>query len=76
MNPLAKQIFAQAAAGLILAAAGGVGFLVYNVPRQLDLVLQNQRTMAERFSTVARRLDRAEQQLDGLNTRVSRMERP
>ena len=76
MTQFWKQVWAQAAAGLILAAAGGIGYLVYSVPRQLDQVVNNQRIMLERFGAVERRLDKAEGAIEGLNTRVSHLERP
>ena len=76
MTPFARQVVAQAAAGLVLAAVSGIGYLVYSVPRQLDQVVTNQRIMLERFGTVERRLDKAEAAVEGLNTRVSHLERP
>ena len=70
------QVWIHAAAGLILAAAGGVGYLSYSVPRQLDQVLENQANMLSRFGNLEHRVDVQDQKLEGLNTRVSHLERP
>jgi hypothetical protein len=64
----------QVAAGLILAAVAGVGFLAWTVPRQLDLILANQKAIFERAAAIEVRLDRAEGNIQGLDHRITRME--
>ncbi|MEI6032430.1 MAG: hypothetical protein WCQ20_14900 [Synechococcaceae cyanobacterium ELA739] len=74
MKTFWQQALAQAAAGLIIAAAAGVGYLCWSIPRQLDLVLQNQKTFGDRFDQLGARVSRAEDQIQGLDTRVTKIE--
>ena len=62
------------AAGLILAAVAGVGFLAWTVPRQLDLILANQKQLFEHAAAVEARLDKAEEKLQGIDSRLNRVE--
>ena len=74
MKSFWQEAFAQAVGGLIIAGLGGVGYLCWSVPRQLDQVLQNQQRMADRFVMVEARLGKAEESISGLQTRVVRLE--
>lgn len=69
-----KGVEEQVAAGLILLAACGIGFIAWTVPRQLDLVLQAQRVFAERFAAMESRLGQVENHVDGLDRRTTRLE--
>lgn len=64
----------QVAAGLILLAACGIGFIAWTVPRQLDLVLQAQRAFTERIAAMEGRLIKVEDDVQGLDRRTTRLE--
>lgn len=70
-NPFWAEVKAQALAGVMVAGAiaicGGLGYLIHRVPRQLDQVLENQKTFQGRLDTV-------ERQADELTGRVIRLE--
>lgn len=74
MKSFWQQTLANAAAGLIIAAAGGVGYLCWSVPRQLDQLLQNQRVMGDKFGIIENRLGKAEEKIETIDTRVTRIE--
>lgn len=69
-----KGVEEQVAAGLILLAACGIGFIAWTVPRQLDLVLQAQRSFTERISVMEGRLGKVEDDVQGLDRRTTRLE--
>lgn len=69
-----KGVEEQVAAGLILLAACGIGFIAWTVPRQLDLVLQAQRVFSERFAAMEGRLGQVENDVQGLDRRTTRLE--
>lgn len=69
-----QEALSQAAGGLILAAIGGVGFLVYSVPRQLDQVIHTQEALTERFDAIEERVLKVEHDMDGLQIKVTRFE--
>jgi hypothetical protein len=69
-----REVEQQVAAGLILAAVAGIGFISWTVPRQLDQLLAGQRAIAERAAALDARLGKAEAQLDQIDTRVTTLE--
>ena len=69
-----REVEQQVAAGLILAAVAGIGFLVWTLPRQLDAILANQKTIAERAAQLDVRMGEAEQQIDSIDSRVTTLE--
>jgi hypothetical protein len=69
-----REVEQQVAAGLILAAVAGIGFLVWTLPRQLDAILANQKTIAERAAQLDVRMGKAEQELDSIDSRVTTLE--
>ena len=69
-----KGVEEQVAAGLILLAACGIGFIAWTVPRQLDLVLQAQRSFTERIAAMEGRLIKVEDDVQGLDRRATRLE--
>lgn len=74
MKSFWQQALSQAVGGLIIVAVGGIGFLCYSLPRQLDQVLQNQRVMADRFGSIESRVSKAEDSISGLQIRVTKIE--
>ena len=68
------QVEQQVAAGLILSMVAGVGYLVWSVPRQLDQVLANQKSISERAAAIEQRMGAIDTQLDALDRRVTRLE--
>ena len=69
-----KGVEEQVAAGLILLAACGIGFIAWTVPRQLDMVLQAQRVFTERVAAMEGRLGKVEDDVQGLDRRTTRLE--
>lgn len=69
-----REVEQQVAAGMILAAVGGIAFLVYTLPRQLDTILANQKAVSERATAIEQRLYQAEEDIQGIGTRVTRLE--
>ena len=69
-----REVEQQVAAGLILAAVGGIAFLVWTLPRQLDAILSNQKTISERATVIERRVTQAEEEIQGIGNRVTRLE--
>lgn len=69
-----REVEQQVAAGLILAAVGGIAFLVWTLPRQLDAILSNQKTISERATVIERRVAQAEEEIQGIGNRVTRLE--
>jgi hypothetical protein len=69
-----KGVEEQVAAGLILLAAGGIGFMVWTLPRQLDLVLRNQQVITERAAIIENRLGKVEDNIVILDRRTTRLE--
>jgi len=69
-----REVKQQVAAGLILAAVGGIAFLVWTLPRQLDAILASQKAIAERATQLESRVGKAEQQIDQIDSRVTTLE--
>ena len=69
-----REVEQQVAAGLILAAVGGIAFLVYTLPRQLDAILANQKAITERATAIERRVYQAEEDIQGIDHRVTKLE--
>ena len=69
-----REVEQQVAAGLILAAVGGIAFLVWTLPRQLDAILSNQKTISERATVIERRVTQVEEDVQGIGNRVTRLE--
>ena len=68
------EVEQQVAAGLILAAVAGIGFIAWTVPRQLDQLLAGQKTITERAAAMERRIGQAEEDIQGLGIRVTKVE--
>jgi hypothetical protein len=69
-----EEVLPNVATGLILLAAGGIAFICITVPRQLDLVLENQKAINTRAAAAEDRIDKAEGAIIGIDRRVTRLE--
>jgi hypothetical protein len=74
MKTFWQEALAQAAGGMILAAVGGIGFLCYSLPRQLDQVIQSQKVLTERIVANEERLTKVEGDVGTLQIKVTRIE--
>jgi hypothetical protein len=72
--PFWLEVEQQVAAGLILLAVAGIGYIGITVPRQLDLVLENQKAILGRQVAAEQRLEKVEASLNGIDRRVTRLE--
>jgi hypothetical protein len=68
------EVLPNVATGLILLAAGGIAYIGITVPRQLDLVLENQKAVLSRQLAAEDRLEKAEGAIIGIDRRVTRLE--
>jgi hypothetical protein len=68
------QVMPQVAAGIILLAVAGIGYIGITVPRQLDLVLENQKAVLARQGATEGRLEKAEGDIITIDRRVTRLE--
>lgn len=73
-SPFWREVEQQVAAGLILLAVAGIGYIGVTVPRQLDLVLENQKAILVRQMAAEGRLERVEGAVQGIDRRVTRLE--
>jgi hypothetical protein len=69
-----SEVTPQVASGLILLAVAGIVYLGVTVPRQLDLVLENQKAILSRQLAAEDRLEKAEGAITGIDRRVTRLE--
>ena len=69
-----REVEQQVAAGLILLAVAGIGYIGFTVPRQLDLVIEGQKSILVRQVAAENRLERVEGTVQGLDRRVTRLE--
>ena len=72
--PFWREVEQQVAAGLILLAAAGIGYIGITVPRQLDLVLENQKAILARQVAAEGRIEKIEGSVITLDRRVTRLE--
>lgn len=69
-----RGVLQSAASWGLVCAVGGIGWLSWQVPRQLDAILANQKVIAERAAAMELRLGKAEDDIQGLGTRVTKLE--
>jgi hypothetical protein len=69
-----RGVLQSAASWGLVCGVGGIGWLSWQVPRQLDAILANQKVIAERATAMELRLGKAENDIQGLGIRVTRME--
>lgn len=72
--PFWREVEQQVAAGLILLAVAGIGYIGVTVPRQLDLVLENQKAVLGRQIAAEGRIEKAENAIITIDRRVTRLE--
>jgi hypothetical protein len=72
--PFWPQVMPQVVAGLILLAVAGIGYIGITVPRQLDLVLENQKAVLARQGATEGRLEKTEGAIIMIDRRVTRLE--
>jgi hypothetical protein len=68
------EVLPNVATGLILLAAGGIAYIGITVPRQLDLVLENQKAILSRQLAAEDRLEKTEAAIIGIDRRLTRLE--
>ena len=68
------EVTPQVASGLILLAVAGIIYIGVTVPRQLDLVLENQKAILTRQLAAESRIERMEDSIGGIDRRVTRLE--
>ena len=68
------EVTPQVASGLILLAVAGIIYIGVTVPRQLDLVLENQKAIFTRQLAAESRIERMEESVGGIDRRVTRLE--
>jgi hypothetical protein len=69
-----SEVTPQVASGLILLAVAGIVYLGVTVPRQLDLVLENQKAILNRQLAAESRIERIEGSVAGIDRRVTTLE--
>lgn len=72
--PFWREVEQQVAAGLILLAVAGIGYIGFTVPRQLDLLLEGQKAILVRQMAAENRIERVEGVVQGIDRRVTRLE--
>lgn len=60
----------QVAAGLILMATCGIGFIAFTVPQRLDLILEKMTTMTQRITILEGRVDTVEGNVEDLKLKT------
>lgn len=65
-----KGVEEQVAAGLILMAVCGIGFIAFTVPQRLDLILERVTTMSQRVTVLEGRVDRVENNVEDLKLKT------
>lgn len=65
-----KGVEEQVAAGLILMATCGIGFIAFTVPQRLDLILEKMTTMTQRITVLEGRVDEVEGNVEDLKLKT------
>lgn len=68
-----KGVEEQVAAGLILMATCGIGFIAFTVPQRLDLILERLTAIAQRVTTLEDRVDQVENNVEDLKLKTRHM---
>ncbi len=69
-----KEVEQQVAAGLILAAVAGVGYIAWTVPRQLDQIYHQQVALTQQAKGMEQLAAKHGEAIQGLDRRVTRLE--
>jgi hypothetical protein len=65
-----KGVEEQVAAGLILMATCGIGFIAFTVPQRLDLILEKMTAMTQRITVLENRVDQVESNVEDLKLKT------
>ena len=65
-----KGVEEQVAAGLILMATCGIGFIAFTVPQRLDLILEKMTAMTQRITVLENRVDQVEGSVEDLKLKT------
>lgn len=65
-----KGVEEQVAAGLILMATCGIGFIAFTVPQRLDLILERLTAIAQRVTVLEGRVNQVENSIDDLRLKT------
>lgn len=65
-----KGVEEQVAAGLILMATCGIGFIAFTVPQRLDLILEKMTAMTQRVTELESRVDQVEGSVEDLKLKT------
>lgn len=65
-----KGVEEQVAAGLILMATCGIGFIAFTVPQRLDLILEKMTTMMQRITILEDRVGKVEDAVEDLKLKT------
>jgi len=68
-----KGVEEQVAAGLILMATCGIGFIAFTVPQRLDLILERLTAIAQRVTILEGRVDQVEDNIEDLRLKTRHM---
>ena len=68
-----KGVEEQVAAGLILMATCGIGFIAFTVPQRLDLILERLTAVGQRVTALETRVDKVEDTVDDLKLKTRHM---
>lgn len=65
-----KGVEEQVAAGLILMATCGIGFIAFTVPQRLDLILERLTAISQRVTILETRVDEVENNVNDLRLKT------
>ncbi|NCU71481.1 MAG: hypothetical protein EBY66_00460 [Candidatus Fonsibacter lacus] len=65
-----KGVEEQVAAGLILMATCGIGFIAFTVPQRLDLILERLTAIAQKVVVLEGRVDQVEEDVNDLKLKT------
>lgn len=68
-----KGVEEQVAAGLILMATCGIGFIAFTVPQRLDLILERLTAIGQRVTVLETRVEKVEDTVDDLKLKTRHM---
>jgi len=66
-----KGVEEQVAAGLILMATCGIGFIAFTVPQRLDLILERLTAITERVDQLESRVNKVEDNVEDLRLKTN-----
>jgi hypothetical protein len=73
-HDIVQEIVSGIASGVALATVGGIAYIVWTVPRQLDLIIRNQEIVLEYKKTSENKFEIIEDSVIKLDKRVTVLE--